>query len=73
MSLSTVNICLFNDGSRLVKDRRSNQPLYSQQAFINNQWETVNQWDDPGHVANLLVKSGYESEHLLALAILNIL
>ncbi len=73
MSLSTANICFFDDGSKLVKDRSADGPLYSQLALINGQWVTVNQWDDPGHVANLLVKSGYESEHLTALAILKIL
>lgn len=73
MNLSTVNICFFNDGSKLVKDKTLVMPLFSLQAFNSERWVTVKQWDDPGHVANLLVKSGYESEHLSAIKLLNIL
>jgi hypothetical protein len=71
--LSTVNICFFEDGSKLVKERCSDGPRFAQRALISNHWETVNEWDDTGHVANLLVKHGYESEHLPAIKLLNIL
>ncbi len=71
--LATVNICFFEDGSKLVKERRSDGPRFSQRALIGNRWETIKEWDDPGHVANLLVKHGYESDHLPAIQLLNIL
>ncbi len=73
MSVSTVNICFLNDGCKLVKERYSMGTVYRLMVLIGNQWQTVNQWDDPGHVANLLVKLGYESEHLSAIKLLNIL
>jgi hypothetical protein len=73
MSASTVNICFFNDGCKLVKERYSMGAVYRLMVLIGNQWQTVNKWDDPGHVANLLIKSGYESEHLPAIKLLNIL
>lgn len=73
MELSIVNICFFSDGLKLVKDRTSEIPMFSLRVFQNNKWEIINQWSDPGHVANLLVKSGYASEYLLAITLLNIL
>ncbi len=73
MSLSTVNICFFNDSLKLVKDKASEAAVFSLRVFQGNEWVIVSQWDDPGHVANLLVKLGYESEHLPAIKLLNIL
>jgi len=70
---STVNICVFDDGARLVKERHSEGPRFSLRVLIGNHWETIRQWDDPGHVANLLIKAGYESEHLPAIKLLSIL
>ena len=73
MSISIVNICYLYTGCLLVKDKRSETPIFCLRVFENNQWVTINEWDDPGHVANLLVKSGYESEHLPAIKLLNVL
>lgn len=47
--------------------------VFSRRARVGNSWQTVQEWEDVGHVANLLVKSGYESEHLPALELLNAL
>jgi len=71
MILSTVNICYLKNGCKLVKDRTADTHAFSLRAFKNNQWEIINQWDDPGHVANLLVQSGVESEIGSAIAMLN--
>ena len=73
MSLPIVNICYLYAGCLLVKDKRSDSPLYSLRQYREGQWITLNEWDDPGHVANLLVKAGYESEHLPAIKLLSIL
>lgn len=71
MSAITVNICFLNDGSKLVKERHSDGPVFSRKALIRSEWQTIHQWDDPGHVANLLVQSGYESEYVPAIKLLN--
>jgi hypothetical protein len=73
MNALPVIVCYFPDGSRLVKERRSDGPIFAQRALIDNQWKTINEWDDPGLAANLLVNHGYESEHLPAINLLNIL
>ncbi len=73
MSLSTVKIYIFSDGTRLVKDRLSGGPEFRLIAFIDCQWQTIKQWNDAGHVANLLVKSGLGSEHSAAISLLNAL
>ncbi len=70
-NMQTVNICFFSTNCKLVKDNALEVPVFSLRAFINNQWEIINQWDDPGHVAKLLVKSGYKSDHLSAIKLLN--
>ena len=73
MNLSKVIICVFRDGSRLIKNRHAVRFVFRQEAYINDHWEIINQWDDPGHVAKLLIQAGYESEHLPALKLLNVL
>lgn len=73
MSLLTVNIAFLGDGLKLVKDKTSDAAVFSLRVFQGNEWVIVSQWDDPGHVANLLVKFGYSSEHLSAIKLLNIL
>lgn len=73
MSLLIINIAFLGDGLKLVKDKASEAAVFSLRVFQGNEWVIVSQWDDPGHVANLLVKLGYESEHLSAIKLLNIL
>ncbi|MBT3204312.1 MAG: hypothetical protein HOM14_19335 [Gammaproteobacteria bacterium] len=73
MSLSIVNIAFLADGLKLVKDKASDNPIFSLRVLKDNQWVIVSQWNDPCQVANLLVQFGYESEHLPAIQLLNIL
>mgnify|MGYP006928260344 CR=1 FL=1 len=72
-SSRTVIIYIFNDGSKLIKNKCTDNPVYCRMAQLNGQWRIVNQLSDIGHVANLLVKSGYLSEHLPAIELLNAL
>ena len=73
MSLSVINIAFLADDVKLVKDKTNKEPIFSLMKVEGDQWSVLNQWDDVGHVASLLVKFGYESDHLPAVELLSIL
>ena len=41
MKLSKVIICVFRDGSRLIKNRHAVRSVFRQEAFINDHWEVT--------------------------------
>lgn len=52
---------------------RTNVPegvLFVLEAHTNDGWKITQEWDDPGHVANILVKHGVAPDHAAALKML---
>jgi hypothetical protein len=39
--------------------------------YIKPYWQECQKWDDPGHLANMMVKQGTVADHAEALTLLN--
>ncbi len=55
---------------RLCRKSAPDGVLFTLEAQTNNEWKITKEWDDPGHVANILVKHGIASNHAAALKML---
>lgn len=74
MTSLSVDVVYFRDDLKLVKDKSlAENPVFILKTFNGDQWKSLKQWSDIGHVASLLIKTGYQSEHLPAIKILSIL
>lgn len=55
---------------RFCADSASGLTQYTLEALYDD-WEEVRCWDDPGHVAALLVKHGVARDHVHAFSLIN--
>jgi len=67
MKLSIAVIAYLETCLKLVKDKAPEVPVYSLKAYKYGQWVVINQWDDIGHVASLLVQYGIDPDHQTAI------
>ena len=73
MNIPFVNIAFLAEDIKLVKDKAAPKPLFKLMLLQNEGWLTLHSMDDPAQAANLLIRCGYESEHLSAVKLLDIL
>lgn len=55
---------------RIKRSSGLDSPLFTLEAFYKPHWYECQKWDDPGHVADLLVKHGVAADHQSAFEIL---
>ncbi len=64
-------LCYLPDGNRLVRVLGAITPVFQIIVVKDKNWQVACESDDFGHVANMLVKAGYQSEHATAIRYLN--
>lgn len=55
---------------RIVRSCGADGPLFTLEAFYDPYWYQCQKWDDPGHVADLLVRYGTAADHQSAFEML---
>jgi len=72
MSHSDMIITYIGVAYRLRKKASEKGDICVLEAQYGGAWEQVREWDDPGHVANILVKYGIAADHAAALKLLGV-
>ncbi len=72
MSSSDATIITIGHAYRLRKKTSEKGVTYVLEAEYGDTWEQLKEWDDPGHVSNVLVKYGIAIDHKTAFKMLGI-
>ena len=70
MSASEKIVAEIGHAYRIKRRNGSGDALFTLEAFHGPYWYECQKWDDPGYVADLLVKHGVAADHKLAFEIL---